>query len=228
MLVARVRELAAAGVPLEEQAVLVRTNARAADFEEAFHDAGIPFQGASLLARDAARRLLKALPRGRAGVAATVRGVAIAQGWLERSAREARRARADAAGRPRAARAARGAVRRRRSTAFVASLHERFGASAGRGVHLLTLHRAKGLEFEAVYLPRLEEGELPSRRARRELDEERRLLYVGMTRAKRHLLVTWAASRAGSSRSWASRRRASRPRSAAARASSERRPASTR
>jgi DNA helicase-2/ATP-dependent DNA helicase PcrA len=79
---------------------------------------------------------------------------------------------------------------------FKADLQERFGASAGRGVHLLTLHRAKGLEFEAVYIPRLEEGELPSRRAKgEELDDERRLLYVGLTRAKRHLLVTWSGRR---------------------------------
>src|SRR5438874_747231 len=85
--VARIRELAAAGVPLEEQAVLVRTNARAADFEEEFHEAGIPFQGASLLARDAARQLLKVLPRA-VGAAAgeAVRRVALAQGWLERPA----------------------------------------------------------------------------------------------------------------------------------------------
>jgi DNA helicase-2/ATP-dependent DNA helicase PcrA len=76
---------------------------------------------------------------------------------------------------------------------FTESLHERFGATAGRGVHLLTLHRAKGLEFEAVHLPRLEEGELPIRRARgAEIEEERRLLYVGMTRAKRYLLLTWS------------------------------------
>jgi DNA helicase II / ATP-dependent DNA helicase PcrA len=72
---------------------------------------------------------------------------------------------------------------------FVESLHERFGESAGRGVHLLTLHRAKGLEWEAVFLPRVEEGELPIRRG--DVEEERRLLYVGMTRAKRYLLVTW-------------------------------------
>ena len=51
-----VRRLHAEGVPLEEMAVLVRTNARTSEFEEAFHDAGIPIQGASLLARDAARQ----------------------------------------------------------------------------------------------------------------------------------------------------------------------------
>jgi ATP-dependent DNA helicase UvrD/PcrA len=63
------------------------------------------------------------------------------------------------------------------------------------GVHLLTLHRAKGLEFDAVFIPRVEEKELPCKQSLRvpgAIDEERRLLYVGMTRAKRHLAVTWA------------------------------------
>jgi superfamily II DNA helicase RecQ len=61
-------------------------------------------------------------------------------------------------------------------------------------VHLLTYHRAKGLEFESVFLPRLEDKELPSRLARSadEQAEERRLLYVGVTRAKRRLAVTWS------------------------------------
>jgi DNA helicase II / ATP-dependent DNA helicase PcrA len=77
---------------------------------------------------------------------------------------------------------------------FVAYLEEHFGTHAGRGVHLLTYHRAKGLEFEAVFLPRLEERELPSKLSKTAdaLAEERRLLYVGITRAKRHLTVTWS------------------------------------
>jgi len=185
----RIGELAAAGVPLEEQAVLVRTNARAADFEEELHDAGIPFQGASLLARDAARRLLKALPSDPVPAAEVVRGVAVAQGWLddppEKLGEREQTRQADLARLVRLAEQFGGAV-----PEFVDWLRERFGASAGRGVHLLTLHRAKGLEFEAVHLPRLEENELPHRRA--DVDEERRLLYVGLTRAKRHLLVTWS------------------------------------
>jgi DNA helicase-2/ATP-dependent DNA helicase PcrA len=192
----RVRALANAGVPLEEQAVLVRTNARAADFEEAFHDAGIPFQGASLLARDAARQLLKALRGGAAtDVATTVSGLAEAQGLVanppEKLGEREQTRQADLA---RLVRLAEQFDDGERTVAeFAASLQERFGASAGRGVHLLTLHRAKGLEFEAVYIPRLEEGELPSRRAKgEELADERRLLYVGLTRAKRHLLVTWS------------------------------------
>jgi ATP-dependent DNA helicase UvrD/PcrA len=78
---------------------------------------------------------------------------------------------------------------------FVAELERRFGdgGEARRGVHLLTLHGAKGLEFEAVFVTHVDEKELPSRLAKSEaeLDEERRLLYVGLTRAKRHLFVTW-------------------------------------
>jgi DNA helicase-2/ATP-dependent DNA helicase PcrA len=79
---------------------------------------------------------------------------------------------------------------------FVRDLEARFGSTGAerRGVHLLTLHGAKGLEFEAVFLPRLQERELPIRQAKTddEIGEERRLLYVGMTRAKRHLALTWS------------------------------------
>lgn len=65
------------------------------------------------------------------------------------------------------------------------------------GVSLMTLHRAKGLEWDAVIVTGLTEGSIPSTFATTpaELDEERRLLYVGVTRARMHLQLTWAAKR---------------------------------
>jgi DNA helicase-2/ATP-dependent DNA helicase PcrA len=186
---ARIREL---DVPLEEIAVLVRTNARAVDYEEAFHDAGLPFQGASLLDREAARRVLRRLEREQGDVGEVVRRLALAEGWLEvlpdkLGEREQTR-QADLGRLVRLASSFEGTC-----AEFAASLHARFGASAGRGVHLLTLHRAKGLEFDAVFIPRLDEGELPIRRG--DVDEERRLLYVGITRARTHLTLTWSSAK---------------------------------
>ena len=75
---------------------------------------------------------------------------------------------------------------------------ERHGAADG--VNLLTIHRAKGLEWDAVALPSVEEGYLPVRQAKTDeaIAEERRLLYVGLTRARTHLLLSWAANRKSS------------------------------
>lgn len=79
--------------------------------------------------------------------------------------------------------------------ALVSSADE---ASGKNTVSLMTLHAAKGLEFPVVFIVGLEEGLFPSSRAtesEEELEEERRLAYVGMTRAMQDLFLTFAASR---------------------------------
>jgi len=77
---------------------------------------------------------------------------------------------------------------------------ETTAASAGDMVNLMTLHSAKGLEFDTVFLPGWEEGLFPNQRAMEEhgraaLEEERRLAYVGLTRARRRVFVSHAAVR---------------------------------
>src|SRR5919205_2710147 len=79
------------------------------------------------------------------------------------------------------------------------SLYSDQDAIRGEGslVTLMTIHNAKGLEFRAVFLIGMEEGIFPHSRSieDNEIEEERRLAYVGMTRAKERLVLTHAASR---------------------------------
>ena len=83
---------------------------------------------------------------------------------------------------------------------FVAELdrraHEQH-APVAEGVTLATLHAAKGLEWDAVFLCGMQEGSMPITYADTPaaVEEERRLLYVGITRARKHLWVSWALAR---------------------------------
>lgn len=87
-------------------------------------------------------------------------------------------------------------------TAFLAHVSlegaEMADQAKSSGVHLMTLHSAKGLEFPVVFMVGMEEGLFPSRQSMDEpsrLQEERRLCYVGMTRAEKQLILTYAKIR---------------------------------
>jgi DNA helicase-2/ATP-dependent DNA helicase PcrA len=191
------------GVPLEEIAVLYRINARSEPFEEAFAAAGIPYQvrDGAFLRRPGPRAVLQRLKRARTGsVAEAVAAITDQLGYDPEAAPDADEevTRQSDLGRMRSlAVEFERAQRDGDATAFGAELARRFSTEhSGRGVNLLTYHRAKGLEFDAVFLPRLLDGELPFRsgRARADPEEERRLLYVGITRARRYLFLTWPSA----------------------------------
>jgi len=83
---------------------------------------------------------------------------------------------------------------------FVAELDERADAQhapAVDGVTLASLHAAKGLEWDAVFVVGVTDGMLPITYAAtpEQVEEERRLLYVGVTRAREHLAITWSLAR---------------------------------
>jgi DNA helicase-2/ATP-dependent DNA helicase PcrA len=210
--VAEVARLARAGVDLDEVAVLVRTNAQIPPFEEALAAAAIRYQvrGELFFRRTEVLRAIGVL-RSRTARAAGGGLVDALEGiWFERfgfrrdeepDGEEARQRHASLV-------TLLGIAERVGDEAGIAGFLEEMGRRAaqeaegtGGGVNLLTYHRAKGLEFDAVLLPAVEEGVLPIRQASTpaEVAEERRLLYVGLTRARVHLWLSWAARRAGAS-----------------------------
>ena len=82
-------------------------------------------------------------------------------------------------------------------TAFLQRLEEMSGQfkeqgrkKGGAGVALMTMHAAKGLEFRSVFLPSLVEGCVPHEKGMEQMEEERRLFYVAMTRAKERLILS--------------------------------------
>ena len=210
-IVAWIRAVAAAGVAPAETAVLVRVNAQLPDLEDALTRAGIAFTIRGLRfferreVRDA-RHLLrgfKAVDTGSALVAA------IEELFVERMGLDDVTGDAGAEGRERAASLelllgivedlaeADPALTIEAVLAELERRHETEAATSPEGVNLLTCHRAKGLEWDAVYLPALDEGLLPIRQAKDddEVAEERRLLYVGITRARKLLSLSSSSRR---------------------------------
>ncbi len=219
----RCRDLIAAGTPAAELAILFRANAQSAGYEQALAELGVPYvvRGTERFFERAEVREAMVLLRGAARTvdpgASTVDAVTDALAALEwrpdappsgGAARE--RWEALAALRKLAedfvaldASAAESVVGLPRFVdelaARVASQH----APTVDGVTLGSLHAAKGMEWDAVFLVGLAEGTLPISYAKTpaQLEEERRLLYVGVTRAREHLWLSWAAARSPGGRS---------------------------
>ncbi|WP_436847654.1 ATP-dependent DNA helicase UvrD2 [Streptomyces avermitilis] len=214
----RIRDLLASGVPAAEIAILFRTNSQSEIYEQALADAGVPYQlrGAErFFDRPEVRKAGVAL-RGAArfggndallddvvDLPSQVRAVLSGEGWTNRPP------------------AGSGAVRERwESLAALANLAQDFAAAKPdatlgdlvaelderasaqhaptvQGVTLASLHSSKGLEWDVVFLVGVAEGMMPITYAKtdEQIEEERRLLYVGVTRARQHLSVSWALSR---------------------------------
>jgi len=218
--VERIADLIAGGVPAGEIAVLYRVNAQSEVYEQALDARGIPFQvrgGERFFQRTEVRAALRALRAAAASgpgtdLVADVHAVLGPQGLpAEPPAGSAARARWESL---------RALVELAEDLVatvpdadlprFVTELETRAEAShppVVQGVTLASLHAAKGLEWDAVFVVGLVDGTVPIQYAlssgaetTQAIEEERRLLYVGVTRARRWLSLSWALSRSAGGR----------------------------
>ncbi len=211
------QRLIKAGTPAAEIAVLFRTNAQSESYERALADAGVPYivrGGERFFARPEVREAMVLIRGGGRTtdpdepLVDAVRDILSGAGWSP--------------GNPPAGGAARerweslaaivqlaeeliGDVPEAGLREFAAELEARAAAQHAptvQGVTLASLHAAKGLEWDAVFLVGLTDGTLPIQYANTDeaITEERRLLYVGITRARQHLALSWALARAAGGR----------------------------
>ncbi|MCI4083626.1 MULTISPECIES: ATP-dependent DNA helicase UvrD2 [Streptomyces] len=220
----RIRDLIAAGVPAGEIAVLFRINAQSEVYEQALADAGVPYQlrGAErFFERQEVQKAILAL-RGAArsggndplledvvDLGSQVRAVLSSTGWTTEPPAGSGAVRDQWESVAALLRLAEDFARTRPGATLAdltVELDERRAAQHAptvQGVTLASLHAAKGLEWDAVFLVGLTDGMLPITYAKTDdqVEEERRLLYVGVTRARLHLTLSWALSRAPGGRS---------------------------
>jgi DNA helicase-2/ATP-dependent DNA helicase PcrA len=215
---ARCAELIASGVPAREIAVLFRTNAQSQAYEEALAEIGVP-----TVVRGAERFFDRAEVRG---AVAALRAATRTAGADEPLTATVVAALEAVSWRPDAPPAGGAARERWEAIAALVGIAEEWSARtpgatldgfveelARRaalqheptvdGVTLASLHSAKGLEWDAVFLVGLVEGVLPTSYARTPaaIEEERRLFYVGITRARHWLTLSYATARAEGGRS---------------------------
>ena len=216
---ASIAALTRSGVPPNEIAVLLRINAHMERFERALSDAKVPYvvRGAERFYDRPEVRQALVLLRGAARAAVAGNDATGLPGELPAAVRHVLASAGLTATPP----AARGAVRERwESLAAIAGLADALAAArpaatlaefaaelaerestghapVAAAVTLATMHAAKGLEWDAVLLPGLTEGIMPIVHARtaEAIEEERRLLYVAVTRARVHLTLSWAPAR---------------------------------
>ncbi|YCK83428.1 ATP-dependent DNA helicase UvrD2 [Arthrobacter sp. D3-18] len=211
----RIQELLTSGVKASEIAILFRTNGQSEAYEQALASAGIGYQlrgGERFFARKEVRDAILQLRAATRAVAEgpqeplgqIVRDIVASLGYTEAAPHNggALRERWESLA-ALVALADELAVSRGESftlAEFVNELQERSVAQHAptvQGVTLASLHAAKGLEWDAVFLVGLSEGLMPISFADtpEDVDEERRLLYVGITRAREHLNLSWSTAR---------------------------------